>query len=95
MRGCIMRMLSAELCNEDYQSLEMAAKELDRTISRCGDKLRWPEPGHSLSVESSQVFTFMGCLWKIWCDFTVASSAFRRPVDAEIDVPFVAVSFCL
>jgi hypothetical protein len=26
-----MRMLSAELCNEDYQSLEMAAKELDRT----------------------------------------------------------------
>ena len=50
MRGCIMRMLSAELCNEDYQSLEMAAKELDRTVSRCGDKLRWPEPGHFLSV---------------------------------------------
>lgn len=36
-----MRMLSAELCNEDYQSLEMAAKELDRTISRFGDKLPW------------------------------------------------------
>lgn len=30
-------MLSAELCNEDYQSLEMAAKELDRM---------WPSDGY-------------------------------------------------
>lgn len=44
-------MLSAELCNEDYQSLEMAAKELDRTLGRKG---------------GIQALIKQGCDWEIW-----------------------------
>ena len=47
-------MLSAELSNEDYQSLEMAAKELDRRLSRVPSGRGFGPPAWIRMVQTQQ-----------------------------------------
>ena len=58
-----LRMLSAELSNEDYQSIEMAAKELDRTGTLALGGFSFPVRRRCLLVSSFFFFPVFFCFF--------------------------------